>query len=450
MGPRFSAVKGNTHMRARRLETILYGVERLLGVLFPIWAGFLLTFGFAASAQEPMQRTRQLQAGTALDQSTLSALFDQGRYSEAGEIVRNALAAAERQSGGDSPTVMNCLGALVLFLVAQDKQAEAEEILRRFRAVEEKMSARFGMAPAGLTASLQMLSVVRSTSTGQTEQPQEKETVCRNLLLLQEKVFGQTYPAIAWTLLHHAFWQGELGRKEDALASVKRILAMYEQTRNLDFLGLLGDSVIWGARTEEAADLLGRALEALPEEKRRYQPVVRAMQALAQAYKLFRRVDKEQAVYSKMLAAARAAGPMASTQAAIAEVELLIGQGRCAEARAILEKSFQEPGAQNVSHPLYLRRSWLLGKAYHREGKVEEAKGVYKKTAPLCWAHYCGGGAPPVVFAGHFRQPLDLLTEIDEAEEGKKYYQERFGACPVAGLPENLLGAVWIQEGPAD
>ncbi|MBO0756673.1 MAG: tetratricopeptide repeat protein [Bradyrhizobiaceae bacterium] len=65
-------------------------------------------------------------------------LYQAGRYSDAAEIAKRALALAESQFDPDHPTVGTRLSRLAALYFLQGRYAEAEPLLKRALAIDEK------------------------------------------------------------------------------------------------------------------------------------------------------------------------------------------------------------------------------------------------------------------------------------------------------------------------
>jgi tetratricopeptide (TPR) repeat protein len=141
----------------------------------------------------------------------LGALYnDQGRYDQAEQLYKRALAIFEKVLGPDHHRVTEPLGNLATLYLEQARYAEAEPILKRALAVREK-----GLGPEhpDLATALHNLGSFYSDRF----RFAEAEMLLQRALTIREKAFNADHPEVAATLNNLA----EIHRQQGALADAE-------------------------------------------------------------------------------------------------------------------------------------------------------------------------------------------------------------------------------------
>jgi tetratricopeptide (TPR) repeat protein len=101
------------------------------------WGALILLLG-ASAGVEPVAAWAQDSDDVAAINSKVAQLYKQGKYSEATEVAKRALALAEKALGPDHPDVGHSMNNLALLQKSQGRYAEAEPLYRRSLALWEK------------------------------------------------------------------------------------------------------------------------------------------------------------------------------------------------------------------------------------------------------------------------------------------------------------------------
>jgi tetratricopeptide (TPR) repeat protein len=147
---------------------------------------------------------------------------EQGKYADAEELYRRALAIYERTIGAAHPNAANALHNLANVYVAQGKYADAEGLYKRVLAIDEKT---LGPSHLYVAATLHTLAGVYD------EQGKyaEAEGLYKRALAIREKALGPSHLDVAQTLDNLALLYREQSRYTDAEGLHKRALAIREK-----------------------------------------------------------------------------------------------------------------------------------------------------------------------------------------------------------------------------
>ncbi|KFB68132.1 tetratricopeptide repeat protein [Candidatus Accumulibacter vicinus] len=150
-----------------------------------------------------------------------------GRYAEAEEIYRRALAIAEQESGGDSPQVALRLNNLALLLQETGRYGEAETAFSRALKILEASRG----ADHGDTATMRnnLAGLLRRIG-----RYADAEKHYRDALAIDEKIYRADHPEIGTDCNNLALVLKETGQLAEAEALARRALAIGERTRGAD------------------------------------------------------------------------------------------------------------------------------------------------------------------------------------------------------------------------
>ncbi len=189
---------------------------------------------------------------------------EKGRYAEAEPLYRNALAIRERTFGAAHPITAEVANALGYLMLQQKKLAEAEPLLER--AAEAWRGAEGAEAFAAVA--LANLALLRWRQ-GKLIQA---ESLYRQAIEIEEKVFGAQHPEAAATLMSFAALQQARGAISQSVSTYQRALAIVEKSLGpadplaMEIRGRLAESggeyQILVVRTSDEAALLRKRLDA--------------------------------------------------------------------------------------------------------------------------------------------------------------------------------------------
>jgi eukaryotic-like serine/threonine-protein kinase len=189
-----------------------------------------------------------------------TAFAAQGRFDEAGAILRRTLALQERVLGSHDPRVAKTLHNLAGIAYYRHRPADAEQLLQRALAVREA-----ALAPddPDLAGSLEALALLRQ---GQGRLVEAAQLLERQVPIV-EKVYGPGHPELARALLNLGLVRKDLGEDTAARQLFERALAIQEKTVSpvhpelVRTLAALADLHCGHARYAEAEPLFRRLLK---------------------------------------------------------------------------------------------------------------------------------------------------------------------------------------------
>jgi CHAT domain-containing protein/tetratricopeptide (TPR) repeat protein len=163
------------------------------------------------------------QAAVASTLNNLANVYDQqGRYTEAEGLHRRALAIREKALGQDHPSVAQSLDNLANVYKEQGKYADTEALYKRALAIKEKA---LGADHPDVANTLNNLAVVHYFQ----GRYADAEQLYKRALAIQEKVLGASHRNVANTLDNLALVYKEQGRYADAEGLQRRALTIREK-----------------------------------------------------------------------------------------------------------------------------------------------------------------------------------------------------------------------------
>jgi tetratricopeptide (TPR) repeat protein len=160
--------------------------------------------------------------------NNLANLYDdQGKYADAESLHKRALAIREKALGARHPDVAESLNNLASVYRAQAKYADAEGLFKRAVAIYEKA---LGKDPPQVANSLIGLAAVYDKQ----GKYADAEGLFKRALAIKEKALGANHPDVALTLNNLAIEYKNQGRYADAEALYKRALAIREKALGAD------------------------------------------------------------------------------------------------------------------------------------------------------------------------------------------------------------------------
>ena len=127
-------------------------------------------------------------------QSGQQCIDDQGKYGEAEELYKRALAIREKALGVNHPDVARTLTNLAMLYWTQGKYREAEGLYKRALAIRETSARR--ESPRRWAMTLNNLALVYRAQGKYTE----AEGLLKRALAIREKALGASHPDVGQTL----------------------------------------------------------------------------------------------------------------------------------------------------------------------------------------------------------------------------------------------------------
>ena len=155
---------------------------------------------------------------------------DQGKYSEAEGLIKQALAIREKALGASHPAVGQTLNNLANVYRGQGKNGEAEELFKRALAIREQT---LGEGHPFVASSLANLANAYRDQ-GKYE---EAEGVYKRALVIREKALGAGHPEVAWDLNNIAILYEARGESGSALAYSRKATAAVLAHRTAESTG---------------------------------------------------------------------------------------------------------------------------------------------------------------------------------------------------------------------
>jgi tetratricopeptide (TPR) repeat protein len=269
----------------------------------------------------------------------------QGKYVDAEELFKRALAIYEKTRGASQPIVANTINNLAAVYDEQGKYADAEGLYKRALAIREKT---LGKEHPDVAHTLHNLGVVYE------EQGKyaDAEGLFKRALAILEKTLGKEHPDIASTLNNLASVYRERGKYADAEGLYKRALAIREKVlgkEHPDIASTLNNLAIVYEAQGKYVDAEGLFNRAVAIEER----------ALGKDHPGVARTLNNLAVVNK-------------AQGKYAEAEALLKR-----ASAITEKAF------GANHPDVADSIYTLAGVYTAQGKYSDAEALSKRALAI-------------------------------------------------------------------
>jgi len=150
-------------------------------------------------------------------------LLAMNRLAEAEQLMRRALAVEEHSHGAESPDITVCLNNLAQLLCATNRLAEAEPLMRRALVIDEQS---YGAEHPIVAVRLgNLASLLHDTN-----RTDEAELLMRRGLAIDEQCYGAEHPNVARGLNNLATLFGDTNRLAEAEPLMRRALAINEQS----------------------------------------------------------------------------------------------------------------------------------------------------------------------------------------------------------------------------
>ena len=289
--------------------------------------------------------------------------------------------------GPDNPQVSIILNDLALLYQHQGRYADAEPLLQRALAIDEKA---FGPNHREVAASLHNLAELYRTQ----GRYADAEPLYTRALAIDEKVLGPDHPDVATVLNNLASLYIDQARYADAEPLVKQALAISEKAFGPDHYDVAATLISLAGlyhkqgRYAEAEPLYKRALaigEKAPGPD--HPDVASALSNLALLYDDQGRYAEAEPLYKRALAIGeKVLGPdHHSVGITLNNMALLYyTQGRYAEAEPLYKRALAiDEKAVGPDHPDVATRLDNLAALYHGQGRYAEAESLYQRALTI-------------------------------------------------------------------
>jgi len=356
-------------------------------------------------------------------------LYQQGKYAEATELAKRALAIREAALGPDHPDVGGALSNLAMLYRGQGRSAEAEPIFRRSLAIYEKAlgpdhrvvgtllnnlaelyraQGRYGEAEPLYQRSIaihekalgpdhpEVGSSLNNLAQQYLAQARyaEAEPIFRRSLAIYEKALGPDHAAVGTMLNNLAALYQAQGRYPETEPLHKRGLAILEKALGPDHPNVgqsfnnLAELYQAQGRYVEAEPLYKRALAIWEKALGPYHPEVgRALSNLAALYTADGRYVEAEPLYKRALAITEKALGIDHAEVGIRLnnlAGLYLEQGRYAEAEPIFRRSLAiGEKVLGPEHPDVGIRLNNLALLYQAQARVAEAEPLYQRSLAI-------------------------------------------------------------------
>jgi tetratricopeptide (TPR) repeat protein len=353
---------------ARFHRSLLQGMAMAGGQRLRRAAALIFLVAFSLVIGSATARAQQSDNLDTLNQQVLH-LYQAGKYSEATDIAKRALAVAQRQFGSDDAKVGTVLNNLAVLYREQGRYAEAEPLVKRALAIDEKALGPDHPAVGADRNNLAELYRAQGRYS-------EAEPLLKRLLAITEKALGPDHPDVGTRLNNLALLYDAQGRYAEAEPLLKRALAIAEKALGpehpdvaTDLNNLAGLYRAQG-RYAEAEPLYKRAL-AIGEKATR-------LNNLAELYRAQGRYSEAEPLYKRALAIGEKATRLNNL------AELYRAQGRYSEAEPLFKRSLAiDEKALGPDHPAVGARLNNLASLYHDQGRYAEAEPLMKRALAI-------------------------------------------------------------------
>jgi tetratricopeptide (TPR) repeat protein len=331
------------------------------------------------------------------------------RLTEAEPLIRRALAIDEKRYGPDHPEVALDLNSLALLLKDTNRLAEAEPLLRRALTIDEK---RHGPDHPHVAIDLNNLAQLLHDKSQLTE----AEPLMRRALAIDEKRYGPDHPNVARNLSNLALLLQAMNRMVEAEPLLRRALAIDEHiygpvhpTVGKD-LNNLARFLHETNRPEEAEPLLRRALLITEHSYGPDHPkVVTRLTNLARLlHKTNRSEEAEPLIRRALVIAEHSYGPNhPSVSLALAHLaRLLHDTNRLAEAEPLRHRALAiDEHIHGPDHPSVAASLYQLARLLHDTNRRTEAEPLMRRALSIL-EHRLGPDHP------HTIEVLDKLKAL--------------------------------------
>ncbi len=318
----------------------------------------------------------------------VESLYAQGKYAEATEIAKRALALTERKFGPDDTSLATSCDDLAELYRAQGRYAEAEPFYKRALSIREKA---LGPDHPNVAQSLNNLGFLYYS---QGRYP-EAEPLYKRCLAIREKALGPDHRDVAQSLNGLATLYWAMGRPDAAEPLLKRSIAIVEKVQgqdNADFAAALNNLAAMYAtqgRYADAEPLYRRSLAIREKVLGPDHPdVATSFNNLAELYRAQGRyADTEPLLKRSLAIQEKTLGfdnpSVALTLNNLAELYRILG--RTAEAEPLYQRALAiREKALGPDHPDVAQSLNSLATLYFTQDRFRDAEPLFKRALSIC------------------------------------------------------------------
>jgi CHAT domain-containing protein/tetratricopeptide (TPR) repeat protein len=317
----------------------------------------------------------------------LAAIYRmQGRFTEAEPVCERTVVLAERTLSPKHPDLATALDNLATVYQKRNRSADAELLFKRALAIREAV---LGPTDAFVGATLSGLADLYTSQ----NRNAEAEPLYKRILAIFEKQLGPEHPEVASPLVALALVYKSLNRYAEAEPLFSRSLAIQEKALGPDHpdvaTTLSGLASVYQKRSRfaEAEPLFKRAL-AIREKTRGadHPDVARALDDLADIYRILGRYAEAEPLFKRELAIGeKTPGSDLAIGSALHSLAMLsLNQGRFGDAESLFKRSLVI--RERVLGPIHNDVAEALNglaSAYVLQGRFEEAEPLLKRSLAI-------------------------------------------------------------------
>jgi CHAT domain-containing protein/tetratricopeptide (TPR) repeat protein len=319
----------------------------------------------------------------ALDRQVLQ-LFQVGKYAEAADAAKRALALAEQQFAPNHPRVVGALNHLAEIYRAQGHYADAEPLYERVLAIAEA-----GLGPNHPSVAI-VLNNLATVYQSRGRYP-EAESLFKRALAIREKTLGPDDALVGSSLNNLAVLYVAQGHYAEAEPLLRRTLSIQEKILGREHpevataLDNLAHLYIYQSRYAEAEPLLERALSIREKASGADQaPIATTLHHLATLHLNQGHYAEAEQFFKRSLAIReKALGPDHPdvTMASNALATIYVSEGRFDEAEPLLVRSLlNDEKALGPEHSDVATALYNLASLYQNQGRYAEAEPLYLRA----------------------------------------------------------------------
>jgi len=347
-------------------------------------------------------------------------LNTRARFGEAEPLMRRALAIDEKSLGKDHPNVATDLNNLALLLADTNRLAEAEPLMRRALEIDEKS---FGKDHPNVATYLNNLALLLKD----TNRLAEAEPLMRRVLEIDEKALGENHADVARDVSSLAQLLQDTNRLKEAEPLMRRALQIDEKSFGKDhptvairlnnLAALLADT----NRLAEAEPLMRQALEIDEKSFGKDHPnVARDVSNLALLLKAANRMAEAEPLMRRALAIDEKSFGRDHPNVAIRlnnVAQLLRATNRLEEAEPLMRRALEiDQKSFGKDHPNVARDLNNLAELFRATNRLNKAEPMHRRALQIDENSF--GKEHPTVAAdlNNLALLLEAVNRLAEAE----------------------------------
>ncbi len=347
-----------------------------------------------------------------------------GKYREAEEFYRRALAIEGNALDADDPALAATLDNLANLYSHQGKHAEATELAQRALAITERA---LGPSNLRLVFTLRILAKAQESR----GRPGDAAALWTRVLSITEQASGASHHDVIEALENLGSAHQASGHYREAEAAFKRMLALVEQTKGSGHILVsttllnLGNAFIHAGRHREAEDAFRRGLAIGEAALGPNDPEVgKLINALANAYMQQGRGEETEALLLRVKGIyERAFGPGHTRVGIVIHnlANLYQGQGRYGEAEDLMKRALAIwEKADGVDQVRTGDTLFILALAQSKQDRLAEAAETFERVLRI---HERGYGQRHPLFAKTLFDTAIIRARQHRADEAEQLFK---------------------------